>query len=242
MQDVVSSIAQQVIVQTTLTTNISLAALSQSLVVDSSNQQQSDTSYAFNISKLADNEPNQYIKLSRAWYIVLAAASGFGLLTSLISNLMIICIFVRTPSLRSASTILVMNLSISDLVYCVQMPLVIYNCITMSPIFNDRLGCQILGFISVLTAIVSVVTIAAMSMERCYVILHPINGRKRFTTRVALSVTLIIWLYALCLSLPPLFGYFNHYVLDPSLTTCTCEYTQTLFWLSILLVNSLVRY
>lgn len=63
-----------------------------------------------------------------------------------------------------------------------------------------------------------------MSVERCYVILYPISGRKKFSMNVAFVVIAFIWLYAFSLSIPPLFSRVNRYVMDPSSTTCTREY------------------
>lgn len=77
------------------------------------------------------------------------------------------------------------------------------------------------------TAAASVLTVLAMSIERVLILSNPIKAKIRFTNRTAYLVTVMIWIVALGSSLPPLFGKFNRYTLDPSKTSCTRKYNHS---------------
>lgn len=81
--------------------------------------------------------------------------------------------------------------------------------------------CQTFGFLTVSTAMASILTVLAMSIERALIIGYSIHAKSRFTIGGAWLVVAFIWLLAICCSLPPLFGKFNRYTLDPSRTSCT---------------------
>lgn len=86
-----------------------------------------------------------------------------------------------------------------------------------------RAVCQTFGFITVSTALASILTVLAMSVERAIVIIYSLQARSRFTIRGAWLVVVLIWIVSVCSCLPPLLGKFNRYTLDPSKTSCTRE-------------------
>lgn len=83
--------------------------------------------------------------------------------------------------------------------------------------------CQTFGFLTVSTALASILTVVAMSIERAIVIGYSIHAKSHFTIRGAWLVVVLIWIMSICSCLPPLFGKFNRYTLDPSKTSCTRE-------------------
>lgn len=89
------------------------------------------------------NQPDQlYINLNTFWYCFLALITSVGLIVSLISNAIVIYLISRTPTLRrNPSNIIAANLSLSDLLYCLQWPSVIYCSVTQSTwILEHKLG------------------------------------------------------------------------------------------------------
>lgn len=77
------------------------------------------------------------------------------------------------------------------------------------------------GFITVSTAAASILTVLVMSVERAIVIIYSFRAKNKFTIRSAWIIIAIIWIISLASGLPPLFGKFNRYTLDPSKTSCT---------------------
>lgn len=69
----------------------------------------------------------------------------------------------------------------------------------------------------------SILTVLAMSVERAIVIKYSIYVKDRFTIKLAWLIIIVIWSVSLLFCLPPLFGKFNRYTLDPSKTSCTRE-------------------
>jgi r-opsin len=64
--------------------------------------------------------------------------------------------------------------------------------------------------------------IALMSSDRYRAISNPLNPR--ISTRVAIYLSLSIWIYSLIFSAPPLFGLMNRYVPEGYLTSCSFDY------------------
>lgn len=87
------------------------------------------------------------------------------------------------------------------------------------------LGCQIYGFIGGLTGTVSIMTLAAISLDRYYVIVHPLNTVVKTTKQRARIWIGLIWMYGFMFSMVPVLdlGY-NRYVPEGYLTSCSFDY------------------
>lgn len=102
--------------------------------------------------------------------------------------------------------------------------------LTTRPLTVVRTGltvCQTFGFISTITALSSILTVLAMSIERAVVIRSNVAAKSRFTVRVAWFVTILIWLLSFLANLPPLLFDPFKYTLDPSKTGCFREYPNS---------------
>lgn len=91
--------------------------------------------------------------------------------------------------------------------------------------FHSALGCQIYGFFGGLTGTVSIMTLAAISLDRYYVIVHPLNAAVKTTKQRARVWLGLIWLYGCSFSAVPVLdlGY-NRYVPEGYLTSCSFDY------------------
>jgi r-opsin len=83
-------------------------------------------------------------------------------------------------------------------------------------------GCELYGFVGGLSGTTAIMSIALMSSDRYRVISNPLNPR--ISKRVAISLSLSIWIYSLMFSAPPLFGLMNRYVPEGYLTSCSYDY------------------
>lgn len=95
--------------------------------------------------------------------------------------------------------------------------------------------CVLTGFILSTSGELSIATLAVLSIQRLLTILDG-NTYKITTYSSAFFIIASIWAYALCLSLPPFFG-FGKYVVESSGMTCAPgweraeELPYTLYWL-----------
>jgi len=84
-------------------------------------------------------------------------------------------------------------------------------------------GCKIYGFVGGLTGTASIMTLAAIALDRYYVIVHPLNPFKRTTFTRAFLMISGVWIYAGIFSSLPLFG-INKYTSEGYLTSCSFDY------------------
>nr|CAD7393856.1 unnamed protein product [Timema cristinae]CAD7428594.1 unnamed protein product [Timema monikensis] len=127
-------------------------------------------------------------------------------------------------TLRTPANILVINLAVSDFFLVAKTPIFIYNSIYQGPALG-KIGCQIYGFIGGLTGTVSITTLAAIALDRYYVIVYPLDPLRRTTKPRARLCILFVWCYGCVFSSLPLMGLgFNHYVPEGYLTSCSFDY------------------
>ncbi|XP_047004598.1 lutropin-choriogonadotropic hormone receptor-like [Schistocerca americana] len=67
-------------------------------------------------------------------------------------------------------------------------------------------GCQLAGFLGVLSAELSVYTLAVITLERNYAITHAMHLNKRLSLRHAAYIMLCGWIFSLIMAVLPLFG------------------------------------
>ncbi|PSN40140.1 hypothetical protein C0J52_13057 [Blattella germanica] len=122
-----------------------------------------------------------------------------------------------------------MNLAVSDFLLLSKMPVFIYNSLYLGPALGE-IGCQIYGFMGGLTGTVSIMTLAAISLDRYYVIVYPLDPiRKTTRCRARLSV-LFVWCYGCIFSILPLLGVgIGKYVPEGYLTSCSFDYLDFSF-------------
>lgn len=68
------------------------------------------------------------------------------------------------------------------------------------------IGCQLAGFLGVLSSELSVYTLAVITLERNYAITHAMHLNKRLSLKHAGYIMAIGWSFALIMSILPLFG------------------------------------
>lgn len=91
--------------------------------------------------------------------------------------------------------------------------------------FCSTLGCQIYGFFGGLTGTVSIMTLAAISLDRYYVIVHPLNAAVKTTKQRARIWIGLIWMYGFSFSVIPALNIgYSRYVPEGYLTSCSFDY------------------
>ncbi|XP_026820091.1 melanopsin-like isoform X1 [Rhopalosiphum maidis] len=150
-------------------------------------------------------------------YTVIMVLGCFG-------NSLVIFMYIKCKSLQTPANVLIMNLAVSDFIMLAKTPVFIYNSYYQGPTLG-KLGCQIYGFFGGLTGTVSIMTLAAISLDRYYVIVHPLNAAVKTTKQRARVWIGLIWMYGFLFSIIPVMdlGY-NRYVPEGYLTSCSFDY------------------
>ncbi|KAK5650064.1 hypothetical protein RI129_001093 [Pyrocoelia pectoralis] len=164
----------------------------------------------------------QFLPPHRRNHYILAVLYIIIMTVGLVGNILVISIFLRSRSLRTPANSLVMNLAISDALMMSKMPVFIFNSIAQGPALGS-LGCRIYGFVGGLSGTASICTLAAISLNRYYVIKFPLN--MRFTGARSKICIVIAWIYSVIFSSIPLFDTnLGSYVPEGYLTSCSFDY------------------
>ncbi|KAB0801817.1 hypothetical protein PPYR_04003 [Photinus pyralis] len=164
----------------------------------------------------------QFLPPNQINHYALAVLYVIIMIIGLVGNILVIAIFIRSRSLRTPANSLVMNLAISDALMMSKMPVFIFNSIESGPALG-RLGCQIYGFLGGLSGTASICTLAAISLNRYYVIKFPLN--MRFTGARSKICIALAWIYSVTFSSIPLLDTeLGSYVPEGYLTSCSFDY------------------
>uniref|UniRef100_A0A3P9QHG9 G-protein coupled receptors family 1 profile domain-containing protein n=2 Tax=Poecilia reticulata TaxID=8081 RepID=A0A3P9QHG9_POERE len=122
-------------------------------------------------------------------------------------NVLVIVIVAATKTLHAVTSILILNLAVSDLLVGIGvMPFVAMSIINTGWVHCPVL-CLYVGYSSTVYCTVSVLTLAAIALDRYYSIMDCLRYSSRCTLWRTSAVVLWIWLQALVICSPPLLGW-----------------------------------
>ena len=126
---------------------------------------------------------------------------------ALVGNVGLIAIVIKDRRLQTVTNFFILNLSLADiLVSAVSMPITIVTVLQTHWPLGD-VGCTVVGFVTILTFIASVMGLALIAVNRyCYVV-HWKRYATIFTKRRVIPYALLVWGISLTLALPPLLGW-----------------------------------
>ena len=138
--------------------------------------------------------------------LVIMVAAVFG-------NLLMCYAVYRTPTLRTMANLFTINLGISDLSLATVVLPVWMSALTGGasnppgqPPFSAGL-CQATAFVTVQLLLVSIATLAGISLDRYFIICHPLRYPMEITPRRVYSVLVYIWAQSTLLAATPLLGW-----------------------------------
>ncbi|XP_011882363.1 PREDICTED: rhodopsin-like [Vollenhovia emeryi] len=190
---------------------------------------------------LIDPHWYQFPPLDPLWHKILGLVMIVLGLMGWIGNGVVVYVFLLTPSLRTPSNLLVINLAFSDFVMMMIMsPPMVINCYYETWVLGP-LMCDIYAMVGSLCGGASIWTMTAVALDRYNVIVKGMAG-KPFTIKKAILEILIIWLFASVWTILPMVGW-NRYVPEGNMTSCGTDYL-TKDWLSksYILVYSIFVY
>ncbi|XP_044070833.1 5-hydroxytryptamine receptor 1D [Siniperca chuatsi] len=147
------------------------------------------------------------VELSGRTQLVLEILMVLMCLGAVTGNILVIVIVAATKTFHSVTSVLIMNLAISDLLVGVGvMPFVALSIMNRGWVDCTDL-CLYVGYTSSVYCTASVLTLAAIALDRYHSIMDCLRYSSRCTVWRTCAVVLWIWLQALATSCPPLLGW-----------------------------------
>ncbi|EDO35278.1 predicted protein, partial [Nematostella vectensis] len=125
----------------------------------------------------------------------------FIMIMSLSGNILVILAFKTYRKLRTKTNYFVVSLAIADiLVSLFSMPIwAAYLLTGPNWIFSETLQ-RIWTGVDILCGVASIINLAAISIERCICITHPLTYHTTMTSRRAINIIVINWIFAFIMS------------------------------------------
>ncbi|MFT7806112.1 G-protein coupled receptor 161-like, partial [Arapaima gigas] len=141
-------------------------------------------------------------------------------------NILVIVIVAATKTFHSVTSVLVINLAISDLLVGVGvMPFVAVSLLNSSWVACTDL-CLYVGYTSSVYCTASVLTLAAIALDRYYYIVDCLRYKSRCTVWRTGAAVAWIWLQAMLTSCPPLLGWSNVSYVGP-MYSCAVNWSSS---------------
>ncbi|XP_071011925.1 G-protein coupled receptor 54-like isoform X1 [Oncorhynchus clarkii lewisi] len=124
------------------------------------------------------------------------------MLVGLVGNSLVIHVITRHQQMRTVTNFYIVNLATTDIMFlvcCVPFTATLYPL--PSWVFGD-LMCRLVSYLQQVTAQATCITLSAMSVDRCYVTVYPLQSLRHRTPRMAVMVSVSIWIGSLLLSVP----------------------------------------
>ncbi len=127
-------------------------------------------------------------------------------LVGVIGNGLVIYLIYKVKKLHSITSLFLVSLASADLlliIICV--PIKVIEFLTNDWVFGGFM-CKTFHYLHTFTAICSVLNLTAMSLERYFAILHPLEAKIRTTYRRAKIIILLIWVISFFAAMPVILG------------------------------------
>ncbi|XP_011481683.1 pinopsin [Oryzias latipes] len=162
--------------------------------------------------------------LTQAGHAVAAVALGCILVSGFLGNLLVLLVFSRFPGLRTPVSLLLINISVSDMLVCLFGTPLSFAASVRGRWLTGPHGCRWYGFCNALFGVVSLVSLSLLSYERHSALFSSIQSYSSQYRRARLAVA-VSWLYSLAWTLPPLLGWSSYGPEGPG-TICSVQWQQ----------------
>ncbi|XP_018312303.1 muscarinic acetylcholine receptor M2 [Mycetomoellerius zeteki] len=136
-------------------------------------------------------------------------------------NLITVIALFRTKKLKNATAVFIMNLSISDLMFCCfNLPLATSTFWHRSWLHGSLL-CRLFPLLRYGLVAVSLFSVLAITINRYVMIGHPSLYSTLYKTKFLIPMVLAIWIIAFGLLVVTWFERFGRFGLDPAIGSCT---------------------
>nr|BAQ54695.1 opsin, pteropsin type [Sympetrum frequens] len=167
-------------------------------------------------------EEEEKLLMSPGGYAAAAVCLLLIGLVGFVSNLLVMVLMCKNKQLWTPLNVILFNLVCSDFsVSILGNPMTLTAALFRRWIFG-RTMCVIYGFFMSLLGIASITTLMVLSFERYVMISKPFQVR-RLSQKGAVALIGVIWVYALLLTTPPLFGW-GDYVHESANISCSVNW------------------
>ncbi|XP_078075545.1 KISS1 receptor a [Mustelus asterias] len=138
--------------------------------------------------------------LTDAWLVPLLFA--LIMLLGLLGNGLVIYVISKHRQMRTATNFYIANLAATDIIFlvcCVPFTATLYPLPDW--IFGDFM-CKFVNYLQQVTVQATCITLTAMSADRCYATVYPLKSLRHRTPKVAMVVSMCIWIGSFILSFP----------------------------------------
>ena len=144
--------------------------------------------------------------------------------TGVLGNFFVCFAVFRTKMMRNSTNILIANLAFADLLQSLNMFLIAVTLFSGKWYFGD-VGCQLSGFVMMSMIFASMYILALISLNRYCTVNAQKCRYNLFTVKKTGIVLLVVWIFALVISSPPLYGYsWAAYILYQSRAICSLRF------------------
>uniref|UniRef100_A0A3P9H1I0 Teleost multiple tissue opsin 3b n=1 Tax=Oryzias latipes TaxID=8090 RepID=A0A3P9H1I0_ORYLA len=157
-------------------------------------------------------------------HTVAAVALGCILVSGFLGNLLVLLVFSRFPGLRTPVSLLLINISVSDMLVCLFGTPLSFAASVRGRWLTGPHGCRWYGFCNALFGVVSLVSLSLLSYERHSALFSSNQSYSSQYRRARLAVA-VSWLYSLAWTLPPLLGWSSYGPEGPG-TICSVQWQQ----------------
>ncbi|XP_038671621.1 5-hydroxytryptamine receptor 1B isoform X1 [Scyliorhinus canicula] len=158
-------------------------------------------------------------------------------LAAVTGNVLVIAIIAVTKHFHSVTSVFLVNLAVSDcLVGMGVMPFVVMSVFYQDwNRYNDL--CLYVGYTSSVYCTASVLTLAAIALDRYHAIIDCLQYNSQTTVRRTVATVVWIWLQSAISSCPPLLGW-GRFGYSPAIYSCSVEWTDSLSYTGFVAVFS----
>uniref|UniRef100_A0AAV2LA32 Type-1 angiotensin II receptor n=1 Tax=Knipowitschia caucasica TaxID=637954 RepID=A0AAV2LA32_KNICA len=147
---------------------------------------------------------------------------GCNFIIGIVGNSMVVAIIYCYMKLKTVAHIFVLNLAISDLTFLITLPM--WATVTATGYHWPFGGflCKATAALAMFNLYTSIFFLTALSIDRYLAIVHPVRSRRFRTVLYARITCVLIWLFALLLSVPTAFTRDIHNINNQNLTVTVC--------------------
>ncbi|KAK2530298.1 hypothetical protein Q9233_006275 [Columba guinea] len=137
---------------------------------------------------------------SRTVQALLIVAYSIIICISLFGNTLVCHVVIKNKRMHSATSLFIVNLAVADVMITIlNTPFTLVRFVSSTWVFG-KLMCHVSRFVQYCSVHVSVLTLAAIALDRHQVIMHPLKPRMSMVKGGICII--IIWVLASCFSLP----------------------------------------
>lgn len=145
---------------------------------------------------------------------------GCNFVIGIVGNSMVVAVIYCYMKLKTVAHIFVLNLAISDLTFLITLPM---WAIVTATAYHWPFGaflCKATAALAIFNLYTSIFFLTALSIDRYLAIVHPVRSRRFRTVLYARITCVLIWLFALLLSVPTAIIRDVHNINNEDLTVC----------------------